>query len=443
MIFKHQKGGIILLIIFLSIGKIIAQEGNEKALSLEEAIEQTLAQNQQIKIARLNQAAAQTDVDKMKSIYLPQVEASATGSVNNIPLHAFGTKLQQGAISQADFAPSSLNSPASITNLQTQIMVKQPIFNQDIKPMQAALNAKLGAYQLQSIRTEKVLSREVRQAYLQLQLIYEMGKVLNKAKITTEANLKLAKDNLEAGYIQQADVLAVEVRLTEIETQLLQVTHNIQNISDQLSFLMGQDYGQKYMPTSQLNYEDKSAILLPIAPLNRSDIKAMEKQIEAHSYMITAHEKTNLPRINAFGSYGLNNRLDFSEAQHGYMIGIQASWLIFDGHKNKNNIRKAKMELEKSQTQLKQLVAKNQLELTVAKRKMIEAQSKIELSQKSIAQAKEALRVKTDRFAEGLERTTDVLIAETTVAQKEMEYIEAIFQYQSAHSDLLLILEGQ
>ena len=80
-------------------------------------------------------------------------------------------------------------------------MVRQPILNLDAKAMKEALSAKSDAYNQQAIRTKHVLKNHVVQAYLQLQLMYEAKDVLLQAKETAMANLKLTKDNLDAGYI--------------------------------------------------------------------------------------------------------------------------------------------------------------------------------------------------------------------------------------------------
>ena len=440
MFFNLKPSIISVFILLFQFGIITAQQA-VVPLSLEEAIGRTMENNRQIKVADFEYMAALSDVDKMKSIYLPQVEASAMGSANNLPLQSFGTKLQQGAIGQSDFIPASLNSPSSISNLQTQLMVRQPILNMDAKAMKEAVVAKSNAYSQQAVRTKKVLRFQVAQAYLQLQLTYNMVEVLEKAKQTAEANLKLTKDNMEAGYVQHADVLFVEVRVNEIDNQLFQTKSNIQNISDQLSFLMGEGYGKQYMPVDKLTDMDASQILMEKLPANRSDIKAMEMQVEAQKHMLSAAQKTSLPRVNAFGSYELNNNLDFADSQHGYLLGVQASWQIFNGNKNKSAVNKAKIEIEKSQMQLSQLIAQNNLEYEMAKRKMLEARNKIELTEKAIEQSKESLRIKTDRYAEGLEKTADILMAETKVSQKEMDYIEAIYQYQLAYSQILLMLE--
>ena len=434
---KFNQGLSITFLFILSMIKINAQT----TIGLEDALSRMESNNLQIKISNYNLDGAREDVEQMKSIYLPQISLSATGMATNTPLNAFGTKLQQGAIMQSDFIPDDLNAPSSITNLNTQLMVRQPIFNTDARAMKKAMDAKSKSYGHQLMRTKEVLKNQVVQAYLNLQLMYEMHEVLQNAKNTSEANLKLANDNYEAGYLQYSDVLMVKVHVNEIENQLFQVTQNIANISDQLSFLMGSEDGVIYKPDDELAFSDESAILSKEITLNRSDFKAVEGQVEAQQYMLDAAEKAGVPRLNAFASYDLNNSLDFAEAQHGYMVGVQASWDIFNGNRNKSAARKAKVELDKSRTQLDQMIAQSQLEFETTKRLMLEARQKMSLAETAIEQSKESLRIKTDRFAEGLEKTTDILVAETTLSQKEMEYVNAVYQYQNALATLRLLLE--
>ena len=44
-------------------------------------------------------------------------------------------------------------------------------------------------------------------------------------------------------------------------------------------------------------------------------------------------------------------------------------------------------------------------------------------------QSKEALRIRTNRFEQGLEKTSDLLISETQYLQKQLEQLQTIFSY--------------
>ena len=58
------------------------------------------------------------------------------------------------------------------------------------------------------------------------------------------------------------------------------------------------------------------------------------------------------------------------------------------------------------------------------------------LTQLALQQSEESLRIRTNRYKEGLERTSDLLMAETQYVQKQLEYYQTIFEYNYAHAYL-------
>ena len=67
---------------------------------------------------------------------------------------------------------------------------------------------------------------------------------------------------------------------------------------------------------------------------------------------------------------------------------------------------------------------------------LTDAENKLNLTQLALEQSKESLRIRTDRFEEGLEKTSDLLAAETQYAQKQLEYYQTIFEYNYAQAYL-------
>src|SRR5690606_10391870 len=96
----------------------------------------------------------------------------------------------------------------------------------------------------------------------------------------------------------------------------------------------------------------------------------------------------------------------------------------------------SKAELEKSKLEYNQYVSQSHLELNKAKRALTDAKNKLNLTALALEQSKESLRIRTDRFKEGIEKTSDLLMAETQYAQKEMEYNQTIFEYNYAQAYL-------
>ena len=109
---------------------------------------------------------------------------------------------------------------------------------------------------------------------------------------------------------------------------------------------------------------------------------------------------------------------------------------VLEGTKRFGKAQKAKATYEKSKLEYNQYVSKSQLEINKTQRALEDAYNKLALAQLAVEQSKEALRIRTNRFGEGLEKTTDLLMAETMYAQKQLEYYQTIFQYNSTQAYL-------
>ena len=405
------------------------------SIDKSEVLSKITERNLSLKISAEEFNKAQADYRQTNAIFLPNITASHTGISTTNPLMAFGSKLNQGILTQADFNPALLNNPTQTQNFATIIKVEQPLVNLDGVYQRKAAKSKMEAMSLQTQRTQDYLTFEVENAYMQLQLAYKAVAVLEKALDAANANKTLAENSFKQGYLQRADVLNVEVRVTEVQNQLQQAKSNVQNASNYVSFLMNDDTYVQYKPSDDLSVNVTSMDEVSISE-NRSDIKAMQLSTEAYADMNKADKMSFLPRLNAFGSYELYDNKIFQADASGYLVGAQLRWDIFQGSKRFGKAQKSKAEFEKSKFEYSQYVSKSKLELNKAKRMLIDAENKLNLSKLALAQSDESLRIRTNRFKEGLEKTADLLTAETQFAQKQLEYYQTIFEYNYSQAYL-------
>ena len=85
----------------------------------------------------------------------------------------------------------------------------------------------------------------------------------------------------------------------------------------------------------------------------------------------------------------------------------------------------------------------SQLQLNRANRTLELSYRQIQSSKLAKEQAEESLRIRTERFKQGLEKTTDLLISEALSSQKKLEYIQAIYNYKQAIFEMELLLEKE
>jgi outer membrane protein TolC len=407
-----------------------------KLISKPEVLNKVSEANQSIKIAIEAFNEAKADYRQTNAIFLPNISVSHTGFATTNPLMAFGSKLNQEILTQADFSPSVLNDPSQIQNFSTAIEFQQPLINMDGFYQRKAAKKNMEAMALQTDRLKNYMSYEVENAYMKLQLAYKAVSVLEKALDASEANLKLAQNNFKQGYLQRSDVLLAEIRITEVKNQLQSARSNIRNASNYVSFLMNDTADAILQPSDSLSLDDLMQESKVLIPEERADIKAMQLATDARESLYKSDKMTFLPTLNAFGSYQLYDDEIFQFGADGYLFGAELKWNILEGTKRFGKTRKTRATFEKSKLKYEQYVLKSQLELNKTRRLLTDAQSKLKLTQLAVAQSEEALRIRTNRFEEGLEKTTDLLIAETQYAQKQLEYYQTIFEYNSTKAYL-------
>ena len=93
---------------------------------------------------------------------------------------------------------------------------------------------------------------------------------------------------------------------------------------------------------------------------------------------------------------------------------------------------KYKTERIKAETELQQYTQQSQLEINKASRQVKDADNKLNLTKQALEQAKEAYRIRKNRYDQGLEKSSDLLVSETIMSQKELDYNQAIFEYNTA-----------
>ena len=391
------------------------------------------SKNLQLKIASAELNSAEADLLMSRAMDLPNIKASYTGISTNNPLMAFGSKLNQERVTMEDFNPANLNNPKNIFNFATKLEVQQPIYNKDAVYMKKAGEVKVEVLKLKQERTREYLKFELNKAYMQLQMAYKNVEVLEGARNTVLANKKVIENYFKNGMIQKSDVLDMNVRVAEIDSQIRFAKSNVQNASDYLFYLLDESPENKVMePAEKLEYQEDLLAMDPVLTNDRKDLQAFRKSLESYDYLVKSSEAKFLPRLNAFGSFELYDNKPYQFNANGYLVGVELSWNIFDGMKAKSEIAKYKADLVKSETEVLQYQKQSTLELTKAYRQVADADHIVKLSKQAWEQTAEAYRIRKNRYEQGLEKASDVLNAETLMSKKELEYHQSVLEYNTA-----------
>ena len=407
------------------------QADSSNVFTLEEALLLASDNNHEILKSLAEVKAAKADNQQANAAFLPAIELSNSFSTTNDPLYAFGFKLQQQNVSMADFDPNVVNSPGTIDHFHTQVLVEQPLVNIDAWMGKGAARHKLRATELKSDYTKEYVQFLVKQTYYAFQLATNRVVVIQKANSAIQAYLKVAEDNLQQGYLKEADVLAIKVRMYELQAQAKEAESQVRSVGEMLNFLLGRDTQLPIQTTSVLQQVNFSRFGV-VSVANRSDVLAMQYGVDAYKRMERSSLLKFAPRINAFGTYNLYDSQFPGTDVDSWMVGVKLQWRIFNGGRNLGKYQKSKAEFQQAQVAYNEYLDKGNMELVQAQRQITVAESQLFTYEMAAQQAGESLRIRTNRYKQGLERTSDLLMAEAKSAESDLKHLNAIYNYNVA-----------
>ena len=223
-----------------------------KTISMDSLVDNVRTKNLSLKINDENLNISQAQYRESLGAILPQISISHQGFRTNNPVMAFGSRLNQGIFSQNDFDVNALNSPDAITNFTTTFKVEQPLLNIDNLIQRKALKYAYKAQELQNNYLNSAIVMKSKTLYMQLQLTFESQKVVEQALKMAERNFEQTQNFYDEGLIQKADLLAAQMRLSEVQTQNLTVSQEVKNLSDQIKQLMQDDSEMILKPKDSL-----------------------------------------------------------------------------------------------------------------------------------------------------------------------------------------------
>ncbi|WP_282038073.1 TolC family protein [Saccharicrinis aurantiacus] len=409
-----------------------AQEAaTERLLSLEQAISLASANNRVIQKSLAEVDIAKANNQQTSAAFLPSVDVSSAYFSTNDPLNAFGFKLQQQTVSAEDFNPAILNNPGSNNNFHTQVLVEQPLINLDAWAGRKATSNQLKATEMKSEYTKAYINLLVKQTYFGLQLALNRVDVLKKAQKTTELYLETAENNIKQGYLKDADVMSIKVIKYEQEAKLIEAENKVKSVQESLNFLIGRDINTPVLVSDsivQVHFSFNNVTTVN----NRSDVLAMRYGLGVYESIRKSESFKFAPRINAFGAYNMYDA-DFGQfGSDSYLVGVKLQWRIFNGGKNIGKYKLSKANYNKAQISYVEFLDKGNLELSQAAREIIVAESQLISYNMASDEAIESLRIRTNRYKEGLEKTSDLLMAETKAEESLLKRLNAIYNYNVA-----------
>ena len=431
---------LIILILFLIINPVFAQGKLEQeikpvsGLSLQDAINCALQNNNELKALKNSLSAQQREIGIAKSNLMPHLKFDEVFLSTNNPALDFALRINQKRFTSGDLAnaPGSFNSPNTINNFLTAITLEQPIY---YRKSFVGLDMAKKEYSGQTydfFRKQEEVAFNVSKTYLSAITAQKYVSVAQKTVIDSKEHLRIARVRFKTGLGLYSDVLRTSTAVTKAEQNLVSTNKNLSLAKRALGLLLGQQTSvviNSIVPQLSLKNIDYTNTAIA----SRNDIKSLEAKVENAKNNVKFAESDYFPTVAGFGSYQLyDHRAPFAAEGHNYIAGAAIKWEVFDGLKTKNKKLQAKDRVAEAEEYLEGF--KNQIAYKIYEscQNVVEAQKNLELASSALKTAEEGKRLVLKRWENALSPMVDLLDAQVNLDKARADVVKTTNDYKIA-----------
>ena len=401
---------------------LVQMRGETPTYTVDQGVALADSQNPEIVIARKKIEAARGDLISARSGYLPSVISNGLYDQRQ---HQADTRLRNEDYNATVRAQQNVYTGGATSN---QVAI-------------AHLNIEKQECEFREISNR--VAMDVRVAFYELLLNRAKVKVRQDSVGVLEEELKSEKQRFDAGLVGTINVRRAEVALATERPELSNAQTQLKNSYLRLGELFGMDFSNspeqpRFEVAGQLQYQATQPDLnacLARADTSRPDVQAREKDvaIEDHQYFVDRSEL--LPHVEAFSAYEVYNERDpdvGQEFNHGYLVGVDATWHLFDGFATKGRMQATRARREAALQALKAARLSVGSEVRSAFLDLQQAENVLESETKNVQTADETLEIAKANTGAGLGTQLDVLTAASDVTRTRTTRLSAIYLHNAA-----------
>ena len=398
---------------------------------LSRYVDTGLANNQLLKEKNISLEQSIVMLKNAKSFFLPALTfntdyLSAQGGRSiDLPL---GDLLNSAYSSLNQLTSSHKFSP--VNNISQQFLpnnfydarfrISYPLLNPDLY-----YNSKIGSqgvlmakYGVEIYRRQ--LIKEIKQAYFAYCSSYDAVRIYRNALQLVDENLTATRALEKNGKGLPANVLRAESERQDVFAKIIESENARITARNYLNFLINRPFTDSVV-FEQQDIPDSMVRMLAAEPdtRDRSELRQLDAGIEQSAGLIKQSRSYYIPKVNTYldlGSQAAN--FEFGSHSRYYLFGAQLSMPIFDGGRNKNNIKLAQLDRSSLLLQKDQLSKQLQFAALSARSNVVTAMAQARATIVELTAARAYFNLIDKGYREGV--------------NSQLEYIDARDQFTNA-----------
>ncbi len=432
-----------LFVLLLGAHATQAQEpafSQSEVLTLEQAITLALQGNRQIKTSALEVTKYEHRIAAAKTYRLPEFKTTVSGSQL---LSAMNFKFEQGVfgnypnigpIPSKDTVISTARRPMFVVNQQINQPLSQ-LYRIGLNVKQLGVGREIAQQQLRA--QQHAIVNNVKQAYYALLQT-------QSALHVTEESIKLYRelDRVTGEYVVQqvalkSEGLEVKTRLAKAELDASTLRDQLASQKEQLNQLLGREVNTEFtvsLVQAMSRYEADLIAARTKALELRPELQEAKLKIKSAEYDRRIKKSEYIPDVSLSFNYVSATNVNFVPRQMS-SLGVTLSWEPFDWGRRKREVAEKNTIIEQARHAERETESAVLIEVNSKFRKLQQTRQQLVISRMTEETAREQLRVMSNRYTAQAALLKDVLQAQTTLADANYQYQQAMLALWAARAE--------
>ena len=443
-------------VLFLSLlfGSQLKAQGNTQATSakdlenytLEQCIEYAIQNRVEVKNAELDNQIAKAKVGEVRSIGLPQVNASLSLLDNyKVPVSFLPAQILNPQAPAGEFVAVAFQTQYAG---QSKIELQQLVFSGSyILGLKAASTyTELSAKQITQSKIE--IAESVSKAYYSLLINRERLELLKQNYNRLDTVYMQTKALYENGFAEKIDADRLKVASNNIKMEIQNFERLIELSEILLKFQMGLQQEDKLTVSGsieKLEINESDVLIAQTNPEQRIEFSLLQTQKDLNLLQIREYKARYLPTLAFFANYGANmgsaqakDLVPFASDRWraNGALGISLTVPIFDSFEKHYLIQQEKLRLLKTENQMRDFSRVVDLQVAQSQTTLKNSIDKLTFQKENMDLAQEIFRVTKIKYEEGVGSNLEVVEAETAYKEAQTNYYSALYDAMIAKIDL-------
>jgi len=417
-----------------------AQASGGEVLTLDEALLLAKSNNRDLKEFGLDVGKQREALGAAKTHLYPRFDTSVLAAELLAPLDFTIKKGQFGTYAGTGPIPGSntdLHTPARPIAIAS-VTATQPLTQLlRIHLSIASQRLKVDAAQLSFDQREQKLTDDVRLSYYQVLQEQIQGESQQAAVKYLEELLQLTERRFSQHAALEADRLSVKAEVAKATYQLTTIEDQLADSKESLNHLLGRSVRAEFSvePVASTLLEEQDLVTArAIALQHRPEMKIAENRMR-QAELETRSEKTHyIPDIAIQASYLSPVNINFLPQNVG-SVGALFTWQPWDWGEKRHKVREAALTEKQAGLSVEDTREQILLDVDSNFRRLREARAHLAVAEALRDAETEKMRNQKEAYFQQSILLSDLLKQQSSLADAESQYHQAVLAYWSARAD--------